>query len=370
MEEPFRVLQIMSSLNCANGVAQVVLNWHRHIDRFKVQFDYLLHIPSSGKNCFNEEVNRLGGRIFCVPFEGIRDSLNFVRGIKNFFQKNHYNIVHSHLTHLNAICFPLAKLYGTKTIIQHTHSTAWSDKKARAIRNYLLLHTVWPLIDYRLACSNLAGKVYFKKNYSVINNGIDLEKFCFYPNIREQTRAELKLQDKFVVGHIGRFAPMKNHFFLVDIFEQIHKMCPDSALLLIGGGPCLQRVQEYAQQKHIAEHVLFLGVQKDVNNWLHAMDVFIFPSLFEGLGLAAIEAQANGLPVLVSDGVPQDVLVCNAQQIPLTATAAYWANEALKMQRERDFCFIQKALQNANFDIFKNIEQIQNFYLALAKKSC
>ncbi len=362
MKGPFRILQILSSLNCSSGVAHVVLNWHRHIDRSKIQFDYLIHSSPVGTNCFTDEVRKLGGRIFCIPCSGLRDSVSFARGIKRFFQNNHYDIVHSHITHLNAICFSIAKFYGVKTIIQHAHLTAWSDKKWSAIRNYVLLHAVWPLIDYKLACSDLAGKVYFKKNYLVVNNGIDLEKFRFNPTIREQTRAKLNLQDKFVVGHIGRFVPQKNHFFLIDIFERIHKMRPNSALLLIGAGPLLKSVQQYVHKKHLHQSVFFLGVSNDVRKWLYAMDFFLFPSLFEGLGLAAIEAEATGLPVLISDGVPKQARIINAQQLPLKYSPEVWAQHVLQGERNTDLALIKQTFQTVNFDILQNTLQLERFY--------
>ena len=357
------ILQILPGLGCYDGIANVVLNWHRHIDRSKIQFDYLIHSSHVGTNCFTDEVRKLGGRIFCIPCSGLRDSVSFARGIKRFFQNNHYDIVHSHITHLNAICFSIAKFYGVKTIIQHAHLTAWSDKKWSAIRNYVLLHAVWPLIDYKLACSDLAGKVYFKKNYLVVNNGIDLEKFRFNPKIREQTRAKLNVQDKLVVGHVGRFVPQKNHFFLIDIFEQIHKMRPNSALLLIGTGPALTAVQEYVHKKGLQHAVLFLGTRQDVNELLQAMDIFLLPSLFEGLPVVGVEAQAAGLPCIFSDQITKEVLISPlSKRLSLTDSSRFWAKQSLDLQKYQ-FRRSEHPVQENAFDIKQVVKNLQKFYV-------
>lgn len=359
---PLRILQVVMDIGRGSGVANVILNWHRNIDRTKIQFDYLVCFPQSPTETFEQEIHSLGGRIFYISYKGLFHPWLFLKSIAGFFKNHTYKIIHSHVTALGAFYYPIAKLYGTPVIIQHSHLTTWSDKKLSALRNYLCLHAVWPLIDYKVACSDAAGKSYFRKNYLVINNGIDLEKFRFNPEIREQIRAKLNLQDKFVVGHIGRFVPQKNHFFLIDIFEQIHKMRPNSALLLIGTGPALTAVQEYVHKKELQQAVLFLGTRQDVNELLQAMDIFLLPSLFEGLPVAGVEAQAAGLPCLFSDSITKEALISPlSKRLSLTDSSRFWAKQSLNLQQYQLRRSEHPVQENA-FDITQVVKNLQKFY--------
>lgn len=356
--EPIRILQIVMDISRGSGVANVILNWHRNINRTKIQFDYLVCFPHEKKDSFEEEIHTLGGKIYYVSYKGPFHPIVFLKSIAAFFKGHPYKTIHSHVTALGAFYYPMAKYYGTKNILQHAHLTTWSDKKLSAIRNYLFLHSVWSLIDYKLACSNLAGKAYYGKNYRVINNGIDLERFSFNLQTREQKRAELNLQNKFIVGHVGRFEPQKNHFFLIDIFEEIHRKHPDSALLLVGEGSLLSAVQEYVHQKKLGNSVFFLGLRNDVKELLQAMDVFLLPSLFEGLPVVGVEAQATGLPCLFSDCITDEVLLGCSRRISLKEAPGIWAKEALKFTNPSR----KPGAGLSSFDIHQTTKCLENFY--------
>ncbi|MGN1058434.1 MAG: glycosyltransferase, partial [Candidatus Avelusimicrobium sp.] len=233
--KPLRVLQIISNLEQGSGVAQVVLNWHRNIDTTKVQFDYLCFKTSD--TYLENEIIQKGSNVYCIPYKGIAHSFSFIKQSIIFFKEHRYQILHSHITHLNLIFYPLAKIFGVKHIIQHAHLTTWSEKKANGTRNYLMLHTVWSLITHKLACSEKAGEAYYGKNYTVINNGIDVEKFSFNPNIRKEKRTKLGLENNFVVANIGRFNLQKNHKFLIEIFTILAKKEKTAKLVLVGSGP-------------------------------------------------------------------------------------------------------------------------------------
>ena len=179
-QAPVRVLQIISSAYQGSGILQVVFNWHRHIDCEKVQFDYLFSKPM--QSSMKDEIKELGGFIYELPHP-FRHPIRFLYESFRFFKLHRYSTVHSHLTNLNLIFYPLAKLFGAKNIIQHSHLTKWSDKKLNGLRNYLMLHAVWPLITHKMACSQMAGQVYFGKNFIVINNGINIDRFTLIVNI-------------------------------------------------------------------------------------------------------------------------------------------------------------------------------------------
>lgn len=359
---PLRILQVVMDIGRGSGVANVILNWHRNIDRTKIQFDYLVCFPQSPTETFEQEIRSLGGHIFYISYKGLFHPWAFLKSIVGFFKNHTYKLIHSHVTALGAFYYPIAKFYGTQIIIQHAHLTTWSDKKLSALRNYLCLHAVWPLIDYKVACSDAAGKSYFRKNYLVINNGIDLEKFRFNPKIREQIRAKLNLQDKFVVGHIGRFVPQKNHFFLIDIFEQIHKMRPNSALLLIGTGPALTAVQEYVHKKGLQQAVLFLGTRQDVNELLQAMDIFLLPSLFEGLPVAGVEAQAAGLPCAFADTITKEILLSSGTQfLSLRATPTQWAQDIVFFTAQQKY-HRKRESEMTTFNIKTIVKRLEKLY--------
>ena len=218
---PIRILQLVSSPNPSSGVRTVVTNWHNHMDTSKVQFDYLY----VGDEIVNQDdITRLGAKFYVLP-NPYKHPVQFLRESYRFFKTHRYKTIHSHFTNLNLFFFPLAKMFGVKNIIQHSHLNKWSENKLSGLRNYLMLHAVWPLITHKMACSQEAGKVYFGKNFTVVNNGINVEKFTFQPDVRTIKRKELGVENNFVIGHIGRLSVQKNHIFLLDIlFIKVFKM--------------------------------------------------------------------------------------------------------------------------------------------------
>lgn len=364
MTSPVRILQIVMDIDRGSGVPNVVLNWHRHLNREKIQFDYLVCFSAPDKDSLREEIERLGGRVFYIQYRGLLHPFSFLHSVIRFFKEHSYKTVHSHVTSLGFFYYPVAKFYGVKTIIQHAHLTTWSDKKLNAARNYLLLHGVWPLIDYKLACSDAAGKAYYKKDYLVINNAIDLEKYRFKPDVRNQKRAELNVQDKLVVGHIGRFERQKNHFFLIDIFKEIIHIAPNAVLLLVGTGSRFEALQEYVSRQNLQDSVLFLGVRNDISDLLQAMDVFVLPSLFEGLPIVGVEAQAVGLPCIFSDTITKEVLLSKqAKALSLAQAPAKWAEQAVEAvsgQQPQN-----RMTKMPQFDIGAVVAKLEQFYGSL-----
>lgn len=366
MSSPIRVLQIVPSLNQGSGVLQVAMNWHRNIDRSKVQFDYI-HYIDPALSC-EEEIERLGGKCCRLPYPSMIKPWIFINAANDFFKNHRYRTVHSHITHLNFFFYPLAKMYGTKNIIQHAHGTEWSDKKLNGIRNYLMMHSVWPLMTKKMACSDLAGKYWYGKNYEVINNAVDLQKFRYDEAVRAKMRREMGLENNFVIGHAGRFNLQKNHKFLIDIFVEVLKKEPSARLILAGSGPLQEETIKYAEGKGLSKYVSFLGVRPDMPQLFQAMDIMPMPSLYEGLPVCGIEAQASGLPCVFADTITKEVLLLeSSSMIPLASSAEEWAAEILKSKGKKRLDGTA-ALQKAGFGINEIAGRMQELYLSLERQ--
>lgn len=361
---PERILHILQSLSCNSGISNVVLNWHRHIDKSRFQFDYLLFADCPAYESLAQEVFALGGRVYQVPYQGLPYAWRFVQGVRGFFKQHPYRIIHSHVTHLNCVYYPIARLYGAKEIIQHAHSTRWSARLGAAIRNYILLHSVWKYIDHPLACSEAAGRFMFGKKYTVILNGIDRQQFSFNANVRERVRKELGLTDKFIIGHVGRFSKEKNHTFLLECFAHVAKKREDAFLLLVGDGPLLPEIQRRVHSLNLQDKVKFLGLQTACARFYQAMDLFVLPSTQEGLPVVGLEAQAVGLPCLFSDAITTEALCGKTRVMPLAAGPRSWAEIILSWTQ-----FAKKTKDKGRieqFDIRQTTRQLEQFYLNLS----
>lgn len=359
-----RVLQIVSTLGCVSGTTMVALNWHRNIDREKIQFDYLYFkdVPMN----YEKEIESMGGKCYKMPYPSLLKPWIFIKAVKDFFKNHKYNTIHSHVIHLNFFFYPIAKFYGVRNIVQHSHNPKYSDKVLSGLRNKILLFFVRPFITKKLACSNLAGKFMFKKDYIVINNGINIEKFKFNQEIRNGIRKELNVVNKFVIGMVGRFEIQKNYLFFIEVFNEINKKNKNSILVLVGRGSLKEQIVKQVEKLKLKNNVIFLDVRHDIDKIYQAIDCFVLPSLFEGLGIVAIEAQCSGLPCFISDGVPDEAMICNTTKIPLSKTAKEWSNIILEKTKnfERKDCsdFIKKA----NFDVQETTKKVQNIYLDLS----
>jgi glycosyltransferase involved in cell wall biosynthesis len=368
MSEPIRVLHMIGSLN-VGGSQAMIINLHKAIDKSKVQFDYVIDHPDHLH--FAPIVEALGGKIYTLPtFRGY-NFLEVRKAWKNFF-KNHseYKILHSHVRSYASLYLPVAKKAGLKTII-HSHNTS-SGKGLKAVAKFCLQRGLRKNADYYFACSDIAGKWLFgekitkQSNYHVLNNAIDVEKYAYSELSRKKIRDEFNLKDEFVVGHVGRFHPQKNHLFLVDVFAEIHKKRPSSVLMLVGTGDLMTIVKEKVVKLKLDDSVIFTGSRSDVNELLSAFDVFVFPSLFEGLPVTLVEVQAAGLPCFVSDTVTKEVdFNKKINYISLSKESAYWADEIVNSEQERLKC--DEAIRNAGYDIQYTVKQLTDFYQKLAR---
>lgn len=285
------------------GIESFLLNLYSMINREKFQFDF---VTTAEKAAYGEQLKKLGGNIYKVS--DYKNILNYKSDIRNLL-KNNYDVVHVHKNSATNI-IPLleAKRVGGSKIIVHSHNTSPSRGRITGVLHKINQNKLYALTDYHLACSRVAGKwMYGEKNFEVIRNGIDVAKFIFDDNKRRDIREKFGiLENSIVIGNVGRFTEQKNQMRLLDIFHEIVQCKPDSKLLLVGDGPLKKKCKEKARDLGIDRNVIFLGNRSDVNDLMQAMDVFVMPSLFEGLPIAAVEAQASGTYLFLSDTISSE----------------------------------------------------------------
>ena len=334
-QEPIRIAQIIGKW-LGGGVESVVMNYYRHIDRTKIQFDFICDEDST--NIPYDEIKKLGGKIILVP--PYQKVFEYQKDLIKIFKDNNYKIVHSHLNTLSVFPLRAAKKAGVPVRIAHSHSTTNKKEwKKNLLKQILRPFSKVYATDY-MCCSELAGrwlfgnKEYDKGNVYLLNNAIDLDKFKYDEQLRNKKRKELNIKDDtLVIGHIGRFVEQKNHKFLIDIFNEVHKQNNNSLLILVGQGPLMEEIKEKVKKLGLEDCVKFLGQRNDVNELYQVFDVFCLPSLYEGLPVVGIEAQATGLLCVLSDDMTKETKVLNETEfLSLKQSADIWAKIILNKQ--------------------------------------
>lgn len=365
--EPIRVLHNIASLHFG-GAQAFLMNVYNNIDREKVQFDFVV-TPEEKKDLY-EQVEQMGGRIFVCPKYTGKNHFAYCRWWNDFFAEHpEYHVIHGHVRSTASIYLKIAKKYGLVTIA-HSHSTSNGSGISAIVKNIMQLpirHTA----DYLFACSDKAGKwLYGEKatkqpNYRMIPNGVDLRRFAFHEEKRRQIRNQLGIaEDTFVVGHIGRITVPKNHQFLVELFAAYHKENPKSRLLLVGDGELFEAVQQQCTQLGIREAVIMVGSKTNTEDYYQAMDLFVFPSLWEGLPVSVVEAQANGLICLLSDVITRDVDLTDQVKYLSLNEKSRWINEiARACPRPRTAASPENMKKLQPFDASVVAKQLQDFYL-------
>lgn len=360
-----RVLQVVTNMD-RGGLESMLMNYYRHIDREKIQFDFLVHRQE--RAAFDDEIEALGGRIYRLP-RLVPWSKNYLSALNRFFDEHTgYKVVHVHQDCLSSVILKAAKQYDIPVRIAHSHN-ANQDKNLKYPIKLWYKRSIPEYATNLFACGKDAGDWMFGgASYQIINNAIDVAAYTCDPTKRQEMRRQLDLTDELVVGHVGRFNPQKNHPFLLDIFTSLLKKEPDAVLLLVGGGEGMPKIQAKAQELGIAERVRFLGVRSDVADLMQAMDVFVFPSLYEGLPVTMVEAQASGLPCIISDKVPPECILTEGlvNIMPLSASSEAWAEKILTMRvvprtDRRD------EIAAHGFDITTEAVKLQEFYLEASK---
>lgn len=325
-KKPIIVAQVMGKW-LGNGVESVIMNYYRHLDHSKVQFDFICDEDST--RIPYDEIKKLGGRVFLVP--KYQNLPKYLKALEKLFKENQYRIVHANLSTLSVFPLYVAKKVGVPIRIAHSHSTSNPKEwKRNLIKNILRPFSKHYATDY-FACSEVAGRYLFgnkafdQGEVKIIHNAIDVEKFKFDEVARKKLRKEFGIMDStIVIGHVGRFVQTKNHTFLVDVFKKYHERNPDSKLLLIGIGPLENQIKDKIRKLDLVESVIFLGQRDDINKLYSVMDIFCLPSLYEGLPVVGVESQATGLPIIFSNGVSHEAIISkNAKIVPNQETGAY-----------------------------------------------
>lgn len=366
MDEPIRVLHVFSCLN-RGGAETMIMNLYRNIDRTKVQFDFIEH---TSEPCdYDDEVKELGGKIYRFPRYTGKNHFKYKNAWNEFFQEHsEYKIIHGHIRSTAAIYLKIAKKYGLITIA-HSHNTS-SGTGFQAIVKNILQYPIRYIADYFFACSKSAGEWLFGEkicnsdNFFILKNAIDTKKFIFNEDIRAKKRRELQIEDKLVVGHVGRFHTPKNHNFIIKIFYEIQKQVPNAVLLLIGDGELRPKVEKQIEVLGIKDKVILTGVVPNVNDYMQAMDVFVFPSLFEGLPVALVEAQASGLPCVVSDVITREVAITPyIKYVSLNLSPEEWAKEVLISSRGIQRYKCAEMIVKAGFDVVQVANDLCSWYI-------
>lgn len=364
MKEPIRILHILQRME-AGGTQALLMNIYRKIDRTKVQFDFLVEYPN--KQFYDDEIISMGGKIYYTNVRNDFNIFKFQKELKKILKENNYKIVHVHAFTIGYFCLKTAKRCGVPIRIAHSHNNETvHDSKYLLKRVMQKLYTIHA--NNLFACSEAAGRYLFgNREFKVLNNAIDSEKFIFNAQIREETRKELSLENNFVVGHVGRFHAQKNHKFLINVFKEIKAKQNNAKLILVGSGPLENEIKKQVEDLNLVKDVIFLGNRGDMNRIFMAMDVFVFPSLFEGLGIVSIEAQATGTPVICSEGLPEESKITPIyKKLNLSDSLEKWAEESIKITKNK-LCNtnMQEKVIKSGFDMSSTVGWLRDYYINL-----
>lgn len=381
MEKPIRILHVLGNTQLG-GAESRTMDLYRHMDRTRVQFDFLLHTEEEGH--FDKEIYELGGRIFRVPRFRLYNIFSYANACRDFFKEHHeFKAVQGHITSSAAIYLPIAKKAGIPVTIAHARS-AGVDKGIKGTLTRFMRRNLSKKTDYMFTCSELAGiSVFGKKAVEegktvFIPNAIDCPKFAYDEIKRAEMRKELGIEDKYVIGHVGRFHYAKNHEYLLRVFAalcEVNKVQQESGdgmekqnigkeyvLLLLGDGDGMEPIRTLAKELKIEKQVLFLGNRSNIYDYYQAMDYFVYPSRYEGLPGTVVEAQSAGLKCLMSDTICKEVVVTDlVKTMSIQDDPAKWAdyirNTASYERRSR-----VEEMQKAGFDVKAQAEIMMEFY--------
>lgn len=361
-----RVLQVVTYMG-RGGLETMLMNYYRHIDRNKVQFDFLVHRDFEAD--YDQEIIKLGGKIYHVS-RLVPWSRSYRAGLKNFFHEHpEYRIVHVHQDCLSSVALQCAKECGVPVRIAHSHSSNATKNIKYPIKLYYM-RQIPKYATHMFACGKQAGDWMFSgSNYEIVRNAIDTRKYQYLSDIDKQMRAEFELGERIVIGHVGNFTAAKNHLFLLKVFREILKSKPEARLLLVGGGEGMDSVKEKARNMGILDRIIFTGVRSDVNRLMQAMNVFVFPSLYEGLPVTMIEAQTSGVPCVISDHVSDECIITKdlVSIMTLEESPVRWAEHILMQSCRKRENHI-KEIQESGYDISTAAKKVESFYLERAER--
>ena len=356
------------------GIQKFVLENLKKMNLKQVQIDFLL-LDDGNKYELEDEFRHMGCNVYKLDgiwFNNAIDYLKYRKALNQFFKQHHnYQFVHLHASSKNFGVLAIAKKYGIEVRIAHSHNIEFQtrSKAKKLIGNLFMGPLRYYATDY-FACSYSAGKWLFgekiaESSLQIVPNAVDTDRFYYHSKSCIEVKEKLKLRNKFVVGHVGRFTHQKNHTFLIDIFAEIAKKREDAVLLLIGTGELEDDIRAKVKTLGLTNKVIFEGFQTEVDFFMRAMDVMVFPSEYEGLGLVLVEAQASGLPCVASaDVIPRESKVSSLLRfVKLSEQPDYWAEITLEMAEtgKRD---VLSDIRKAGYDIHETASFLQEFYIS------
>lgn len=360
------VLYVYATLRQRNGVTAVIMNYLRHLPKDGLHIDLLVYSDSEpGMVSLAES---LGAKVFYMPKLGLKSFRRFSAFLDAFFAEHPFDIVHSHFNQVDFALFPAARRHGSRHCISHSHNTKLSDYKLRAFRNRLLCLNIARNADTLAACSEAAGRVLYGKSFAdspkklIVRNGVDVAKFAFDPSAREKIRKEFQISpDEILLGHVGSFRPQKNHGFLLRLFDRLCRESERYKLLLVGNGSCEAEIRSMASELDSRDKIVFAGARTDVANIFSAMDLFLLPSLYEGLPVTGIEAQAAGLECLFADTVTKEADLTGVTFLSLDPGQQNWIS-AIRSASARHHAEFAQRISDCGYDIGTEARKLADFY--------
>lgn len=369
---PIRIAQIMGKM-VGGGVESVVMNYYHHMAKEKFRFDFLVDCDST--NIPYKEIESLGGRVILIP--PYQNLPKYLKELKKIFQENQYKIVHSHINTLSVFPLYVAKKCKIPVRIAHSHSTSNKKEYKKNLLKNLLRPFSKRYATHYFCCSEYAGrylfgnKAYDKQEVTLMNNAIAIDKFLYNEEIRKNKRKELGITNELVIGHVGRFISQKNHIRLLEIFHTltITNNNIDSILLLVGEGSLEPKVKEKVKELNLEKKVKFLGQRTDVNELMQAMDIFLLPSLYEGLPVVGVEAQTAGLLCILSSEMTKETKVLSTTKfISLKNSNEEWVREILTCYQNFQRQNTKNEIIKANFEIATEAKKLEKRYQTLLKQ--
>lgn len=359
-----KVLQVFATTD-RGGAESMVMSHLHFIDKEKFQIDFINHTQ---EHCdFDDEIKMMGGKLYHLPRFKIYNIVQYRNAWKTFFEEHpDYDVIHIHYFTLAPIIIPIAKKYGIKIRITHSHNT----KRSNIFKGFLLNMFHKRMVEdstLLLACGEEAGEnIFHTTNFKVFNNAIDTNRFQFSEDERIKIREELGIsQYDILIGHVGSFrSTQKNHARIVKVFKEIQEKDNRYKLVLVGNGALLPQIKKEVSNLGISNSVIFTGVRSDIPNLMSAFDCFLFPSLFEGLGIVAVEAQATGCPVIASSVVPTEAVLTDIiTMVPLKESDNVWG-EKIKhaLSKEINRTEYHKKVQMAGYEVRDNVNVLESIY--------
>lgn len=349
------------------------MNYFRAIDRSKVLFDFLVHRKQKG--AYEDEIEQLGGRIFRIPALNVLKIASYNQAVSHFFDAHpEYRMVHGHCSELGYFIYRQAHKRGFEFIAAHAHSSPKEFDLKMPFRN-LLKHLMRPHLTHYFSCGLASAQWLFgcklAKKTMFLPNAINARSFSYNSKKREKVRFQHGWEKRFVVGNISRFSYPKNHLFLVDVFAEILHKDSSALLVLVGSGGNMERqVRNKIDRLGIGSNVCFMGSRSDIADLLQGMDVFLFPSLFEGFSVSMLEAQASGIKIINSTNIPKEGTIIPeiVDSLSLKLPVGQWAEKVLQAAKNHPRKDRYEEVAQLGFDIKKNAEWLQNLYMEISPR--